>query len=66
MHGGQEGMNDSHGDLLLSDVVGCFAGSLVDLVSEFCESCDEISNAVIIVDFCIMVVLPCVVLGRGS
>ena len=59
-------MNDSHGDLSLSDAVGCFAGSLVDLVSEFCESCDEISDAVIIIDFRVMVVLPCIVLGRGS
>ena len=65
-HGGWEGMDDSHGDLAITDTVTGIPNSLVDKMSKFGESCDEVTNAVIVVDFCIMVILPCIVFSRSA
>ena len=65
-HSGWEGVDDPHGDLPVPDTITSILNSFVDEMGELCESCDEVPNAVIIIDFGIVVVLPRIVFGRGT
>ena len=59
-------MDNSHGDLSIPNAVIDIASSFVDKVGEFCKSSDKLPNAIIVIDFHIMVVLSCVVFGRSA
>ena len=58
-------MDDSHGDLSIPNAVIDIASSFVDEVGEFRKSGDKLPDAIIVIDFRIMVILSCVVLSEN-
>ena len=59
-------MDDPHGNLSISNAVASTDSSFVDEVSKLHKPCDEVADAFIIINLCIVIVLSHVILGRGA